>query len=94
MTISYDPEEVPAILDWLLQHWDSYVGLSWAFRTDPTKTAADYGASYLPQAVVDKATFEAYTAQIKPIDWDSELGGALDLSQLPDDCASGACPVR
>lgn len=94
MTVSYSPEEVPAIIDWLLQHWDSYVGLSWAFRTDPTKTAADYGAAYLPQAVVDKATFEAYMAGLKDIDWDAALGGAVELDQLEADCASGACPIR
>ena len=94
MTIGYDPAEVPAIVDWLLQHWDSYVGLSWAFRTDPTKTAADFGASYLPQAVVTEKEFRAYTAQLQPIDWDKELGGAVDLDQLDADCASGACPVR
>ena len=94
MTISYDPEEVPAIIDWLMQHWDSYVGLSWAFRTDPTKTAADYGAAYLPQAVVDRETFETYTAQLLPIDWEQELGGAVPLEELADDCATGVCPIR
>lgn len=94
MTISYDPDEVPEIIDWLLQHWDSYVGLSWAFRTDPTKTAADYGAAYLPQAVVDRETFEAYTALLQPIDWEVELGGAVELDQLGAECDNGICPVR
>lgn len=94
MTISYDPGEVPEIIDWMLRNWDSYVGVSWAFRTDPTKTAADFGASYLPQAVVDRKTFEAYTAQLKDIDWDAALGGAVDLDQLADECATGVCPIR
>lgn len=94
MTISYDPEEVPAIITWLLQHWDSYVGLSWAFRTDPTKTAADYGAAYLPQAVVDRETFEEYLLQLKSIDWERELGGAVELDLLAEDCITGVCPVR
>lgn len=94
MTVSYDPAEVPAIIEWLLQHWDSYVGLSWAYRTDPTKTAADYGAAYLPQAVVDKATFDAYVSQLVPVDWDKELGGAVELDMLAEDCATGLCPIR
>lgn len=94
MTISYDPAEVPEIIDWLLQNWDDYVGLSWAFRTDPTKTAADYGAAYLPQAVVDEKTFREYEAQLQPIDWDKELGGAVELDLLADECATGVCPIR
>lgn len=94
MTVSYGPEEVPGIIDWMLENWDSYVGVSWAFRTDPTKTAADYGAAYLPQAVVDRKTFEAYTAGLQPIDWDTALGGAVELDQLGDECATGVCPIR
>ena len=94
ITISYGPEEVPAIIDWLLDHWDSYVGVSWAFRTDPTKTAEDFGAAYLPQEVVDRETFEAYTAQLKPVDWGDGESGAVDIELLGEDCASGVCPVR
>jgi ribonucleoside-triphosphate reductase len=94
ITISYDADEVPGIIDWMLQHWDSYVGVSWAFRTDPTKTAKDFGAAYLPQEVVDEKTFKAYTAGLQPIDWSAKLGGALDLDELADECASGVCPIR
>jgi ribonucleoside-triphosphate reductase len=93
-TINYDPEEVPAIIDWMLAHWDSYVGVSWAFRTDPTKTAADFGAAYLPQAVVDKATFDEYVAGLRPLDTSGDLGGAVPLDELEDDCEGGVCPVR
>lgn len=94
LTVSYDPEEVPAIIDWMLLNWDSYVGVSWAFRTDPTKTAADFGAAYLPQEVVDRETFEAYTAKLKPLVYDFSGSGAVDLEQLEADCAGGACPIR
>lgn len=99
MTVYYDPEEVPGIVDWLLDNWDSYVGLSWGFRTDPTKTAKDFGAAYLPQAVVDQETFEKYASQLLPIDWDHELSPDrktwVDLDQLQDaECSGGACPVR
>jgi len=94
MTISYDPEEVPQIIDWLERHWHEYVGVSFAFRTDPTKTAADFGATYLPQAVVTEQEFREYTAGLKPIDWDAELGGAVELELLDEDCATGVCPIR
>jgi ribonucleoside-triphosphate reductase len=94
LTVNYDPAEVPAIIDWLERYWDSYVGVSWAFRTDPTKTAEDFGAAYLPQEVVDRETFEAYTVQLSPVDFDFGSQGAVALEELTDDCSSGACPVR
>lgn len=94
-TIYWDPSEAPAIIDWLMDNWDSYVGVSWCFRTDPTKTAADLGASYLPQEVVGRATFEAYVAQLRPLGDLGNVGGAVSLEDLTtDDCESGVCPVR
>lgn len=90
-TISYSPEEVPAIIDWLLENWDHYVGVSFLFRTDPTKTAKDLGYLYLPQEVVTKEAYEEYAANLQPI----ELDKANDIdAELEDDCAGGACPIR
>jgi len=94
LTVSYGPEEVPAIINWMERYWDSYVGVSWAFRTDPTKTAEDFGAAYLPQEVVSKDAYVEYTSGLTPIDWDKELGGAVDSELLDDDCKTGVCPVR
>ena len=67
VTISYDPSEVPGIISWLLDNWDSYVGVSFIYRTDPTKTAKDLGYLYLPQEVVDESTFRAYGQELKPV---------------------------
>ena len=79
----------------MLSHWDSYVGVSWAFRTDPTKTAADFGAAYLPQSVVDRETFEEYVSRLKPLDTPADIGGAVSLDELDPDCGEGGvCPVR
>jgi adenosylcobalamin-dependent ribonucleoside-triphosphate reductase len=90
-TISYDVTEVPAIIDWLLDNWDNYVGVSFLFRVDPTKTAKEIGYLYLPQEVVTKEAYEAYVAVIQPI----ELNKANDIdAELDDDCSSGACPIR
>lgn len=89
-TISYSPEEVPSIVDWLLNNWDNYVGVSFLFRNDPTKTAADLGYAYLPQEVVTKAVYDDYMSRIVPMVLDD-----TDVSdELEDDCAGGACPIR
>ena len=90
-TISYSVDEVPAIVDWLYENWDIYVGVSFLFRADPTKTAKDLGYLYLPQEVVSKEVYEAYAANLQPI----ELDKANDIdAELEDECASGACPIR
>lgn len=90
-TISYSVDEVPGIVDWLLENWDNYVGVSFLFRADPTKTAKDLGYLYLPQEVVTKETYEEYAARLQHIDIDQ--GNSFDeLSS--DECASGVCPVR
>lgn len=90
VTISYDPSEVKEIVSWLLDNWDTYVGVSWLFRNDPTKTAADLGYPYLPQEVVTEEAYEEYVATLSPVD----LSATDLLDELDDDCASGACPVR
>lgn len=91
ITISYSPDEVPAIIDWLMENWDSYVGVSFIYRNDPTKTAADLGYPYLPQEVVTKEAFEAYRDSLLPVDLDQ----ANSFEELVDEgCATGACPIR
>lgn len=90
-TISYDPSEVPQIIDWFMENWDSYVGVSFIFRNDPSKNAEDLGYAYLPQEVVTKDDYEAYVSMLSPIDYDG-LEMRDELSE--EACASGACPVR
>lgn len=91
VTISYDPSEVPAIIDWLLENWDCYVGVSFIYRTDPTKTAKDLGYLYLPQEVVTEEVYNAYNSQLLPVNLDD----ANSFDEITDaECATGACPVR
>lgn len=91
VTISYDPSEVPGIIDWLLDNWDCYVGVSFIYRTDPTKTAKDLGYLYLPQEVVDERTYRDYAVTLLPVDLDT----ANSFEEITDaECATGACPVR
>lgn len=90
-TISYSVDEVPAIIDWLMDNWNVYVGVSFLFRADPTKTAKDLGYLYLPQEVVSKDVFDEYASRIQPL----EIDQANSLDELQDDeCATGACPIR
>lgn len=89
VTIYYDPSEVHDIVDWLDKHWDSYIGVSWLYRTDPTKTAEDLGYAYLPQQVVTEETYHEYVASLKTFEMD-DLGQEL----VDEECEGGACPVR
>lgn len=90
-TISYSPDEVDEIISWLLDNWDVYVGVSFLYRADPTKTAKDLGYLYLPQEVVTKEAYDEYVARLQPI----ELDKANDIdAELQDDCSTGACPIR
>lgn len=90
-TIYYSPDEVPDIISWLLENWSVYVGVSFLYRADPTKTAKDLGYLYLPQEVVTKEVYDEYVKNLQPINLDE--GNMLD-AELQEDCATGACPVR
>jgi len=89
-TISYSPDEVPAIVNWLYENWDTYVGVSFLYRADPTKTAEDLGYLYLPQTVVTKEDYDAYVSRLSPVNLDDAVG----YDDLDPDCATGACPIR
>lgn len=90
ITVSYDPSEKEDIIEWILDNWDHFVGVSFLFRNDPTKTAEDLGAAYLPQEVVSEEVYNHYVSQLQPVD----LDGISSLDELEDDCESGACPIR
>ncbi len=90
-TISYSLDEVPAIIDWLLDNWEVYVGVSFLYRADPSKTAEDLGYLYLPQEVVTKEKYDEYVAKLKDVDFNNtesfdELTGT--------ECEGGACPMK
>jgi ribonucleoside-triphosphate reductase len=90
-TISYGPEEIPEIVTWLLENWGAYVGVSFLFRADPTKTAKDLGYLYLPQEVVTKAVFDEYVSRLAPL----ELEQANSFEEIQgEECSTGACPIR
>lgn len=91
VTISYDPSEIPEIIDWLLDNWDCYVGVSFIYRTDPTKTAKDLGYLYLPQEVVTEEDYKEYVKMLKEVD----LNNTNSFDEITDaECATGACPIK
>lgn len=91
VTISYSPDEVPDIIDWLMDNWNIYVGVSFIYRADPTKSAKDLGYLYLPQEVVDEHTYKEYVSKLLPVD----LEKANSFDEIADDgCSTGACPIR
>ena len=91
VTISYSPDEVPEMVKWILQNWNSYVGVSFLLRNDPTKTAQQLGFPYLPQEVTTREAYEEYARQLKPFDLDTS-GQMVD--DLGEDCSTGSCPIR
>lgn len=90
-TISYEPSEVPQIINWMLENWESYVGVSFLFRNDPTKNAEDLGYAYLPQEVVTKDAYDTYVAGLKEIDY---AGIEFRDEEVEVACLTGSCPVR
>ena len=74
-----------------MENWDDYVGVSFIYRNDPTKTAKDLGYTYLPQEVVSKEEYEKYVSQLKEVDLDS----ANTFEELDEEgCMSGVCPIK
>ena len=70
------------------------MGVSFLLRADPLKTAENLGFPYLPQQPVSKDVFEAYAAQLKPLDLDQVSAQSSDEVDMGSECAGGACPVR
>ena len=100
VTISYSPEEAPEIVNWLADNWNNYVGVSFLYRTDPTKTAKDLGYLYLPQEVVDEAAYTAYERTLKSLNGECMTCQQAEMDEQEfeiDDgstCGTGACPIR
>ena len=91
-TISYSLDEVEDIIDWLLANWEHYVGVSFLYRTDPSKTALDLGYLYLPQEVTTKEAYDNYIKGLKEVDF-GNITDSLENEMESQECTGGACPV-
>ena len=86
ITVTYKADEIPTIIDWLLNNWNSYVGVSFLPICDTQEVYA-----YLPQQVVTKEEYDEYIAQLNPVDLDEVMG----LHEIEDDeCLQGVCPTK
>jgi ribonucleoside-triphosphate reductase len=95
VTISYGVEEVPDIIEWFMKNWDSYVGVSFLFRNDPSKSAVDLGYPYLPQEVTTKEKYEEYVSQLKPFVLDEkEKNEHFSIDVGASMCVNGVCPEK
>lgn len=93
-TISYSPDEVDSIVDWLLDNWEIYVGVSFLYRADPSKTAEDLGYLYLPQEVVTKEKYDEYINKLLPVKFGRENTTDGEHEINSQECVGGACPVK
>ncbi|GBU16834.1 MULTISPECIES: ribonucleoside-triphosphate reductase, adenosylcobalamin-dependent [Methylobacterium] len=91
ITVSFDEAEIPAMVDWFMEHWDEYVGVSFLKRNNPLATAEELGFKYLPQECVSRERYEAYRRRLSPIDISEDKSAEL-LDQ--GECATGGCPIR
>jgi len=91
-TISYSLDEVPDIKQWLLDNWEHYVGVSFLYRADPSKTAEDLGYLYLPQEVVTEEVYNKYVSTLTDVNFDGIID-SLDNEMETQECSGGACPV-
>lgn len=92
ITVSYSPEEIGEIGDWLDRNWDSYVGVSFLPRVEVGKSAEELGYPFLPQEIVGEKRFHEYASSLKPLVSD-EIEGSVELLDI-EECEGGVCPVR
>ena len=95
VTVSYSVDEVPAIIEWFMKNWDSYVGVSFLFRASPEKTAKDLGYEYLPLEVTTKEKYDEYVESLKPFCLDEkERNENFSIDTGVSACINGVCPER
>jgi adenosylcobalamin-dependent ribonucleoside-triphosphate reductase len=97
ITVSYSVDEVECILDWFMENWDSYIGVSFLFRNDASKTAEDLGYPYLPQQVCTKEEYFKYIATLSPFNLDSDIDNhykEYEIFSGAECSAGGVCPVK
>lgn len=94
ITVSYTPDEVDAIKSWIYHNWEHYVGVSFLFKADPTKTAKDLGYEYLPQEVVTEETFNEYVETLSKPDLTELFESGIIRDITEDGCQGGHCPIR
>lgn len=90
-TITVRPEEWDDVRNFVKEHWDEYVGVTFLALDGGTYQLAPYEA-------ITKEQYEELIANFTPFDptvlQKHEVSGMSDLDVNDPDCATGACPVR
>lgn len=92
ITVYVAKEEVPEVIDWLLEHWDEYIAVSFLPKDDNTYPLMPYEA-------IDRERYNWLSLSLPNL---SQLGATVDAieqgtMQATDDfeaCDTGACPIR
>jgi hypothetical protein len=94
-TIYYEEHEADDIANWLYEHWDDYVAVSFLPR-NPNESYA-----YYPQVAVTEEEYEEYVTTLGDLPEAADKGflGTIDyMGYAPDkantDCATGVCPIN
>lgn len=91
-TVSYSPDEIPGIADWLDKRWyDGYIATAFMRRVDAEATPESVGHPYLPQEVVTPERYSEYASSLRPVDY-SCVRGTYDVEETS--CVRGVCPSR
>ena len=84
-TIYYRPEELEGIREWLAEHYDAGLkSVSFLLHTG-------HGFVQAPYEEITREQYEELVARTRPI---TGLSDAAGVSDLADECATGACPVK
>jgi adenosylcobalamin-dependent ribonucleoside-triphosphate reductase len=96
ITVSYSVDEIPLILDWFMENWDCYIGVSFIYRNDASKTAADLGYPYLPIECTTKEGYETYLSTLLPINLDENIDHKYKDFEIfaGTECTGNFCPVK
>lgn len=92
ITVSYVPDEESLITNWLIKHWDEFVGVAFL----PRQNDVEQGYKYRPQEVVDEKVWKEYVVGLNPIAWPdgAARGHTTDEVETSSECLTGACPIR
>lgn len=94
ITVSFNPDEVESIVEYLLENWDDYIGVSFLPKS---------GGSYplMPYEQIDEAEFNRRSDAIAHVN-EHNISSLLEMFEgvslideaLDADCEGGACPIR
>ncbi len=93
VTIYVSPAEKEQVVDWLLEHWDDYVAVSFLPKDDTAYPLMPFEAITEEQYKELVAKLPDFSTLSEHIAFYDRLGGIMG-DDLDPSCATGACPIR